>query len=63
MTERELFYECITQIAEFAVECSKLSAEKYRDFKKRMLGQTSEKARPFMKKIFMVVDSQILATR
>ena len=59
MTERELFYECIPQIAELVVECRKLTTEKYENFKKGILGQASEEVRPFMKKVFIVVDSQL----
>lgn len=59
MTERELFIESIPQIAEIAVECKKMSPERYAEIKEELLQSVPEVARSFMKKVFLVVDKQL----
>lgn len=59
MTERELFIESIPKIAEMVVECRKMTTKEYTDIKNDILEKTSKTARPFMSKVFLVIDKQL----
>lgn len=56
MTERELFEENIPLIAELALECRKMNTKVYMELKEELLQNASEKSRPFMRKVLLVID-------
>ena len=56
MTERDLYEQNIPLIAEMVIECRKMTAKEYADIKKDILEKAQNAARPFMRKIFMVIE-------
>lgn len=61
MTERDLFFQYIPQIAEIITVCRKMTAEEYMMFKKKALKESSGKGRSFIKKVFFVVEKIFIA--
>lgn len=56
MKELELFQESIPQIAEMITICKGLTLKEYTDFKRDTLHNASESSRPFMQKVFAVIE-------
>lgn len=59
MTERKLFYESVPMIVEMVVECQKMSLERYTEIKKEIIQNAHENAKPFIRKVFIVIDDQL----
>lgn len=59
MTERELYIQSIPVIAEMVMECRKMTSKEYADIKNDILEKASKTARPFMRKIFAVIELQL----
>lgn len=62
MTERAFLKECAPQIAEIVYECQKIDPKEYIDIKRELLEKVDERVRPFMSKVFMIVE-QCLAEK
>jgi len=59
MTEKELFIECIPQIAEMIVEVQKMTAFEYWEFKREYLEEVARMcpaALGFIKKILVIIE-------
>ncbi|HIR00534.1 MAG TPA: hypothetical protein IAB23_12795 [Candidatus Scybalocola faecavium] len=63
MTERELFEQCIPQIAEIIVEARKMSAAEYCTWKDMVLSGINVKATDFMNKVFIVIEKHLPALK
>ena len=62
MSERELFRQSIPQIAEMIMICRRMAPERYQQFKRDWLaevGRRAEKALPFIRKVFIVIDTYL----
>lgn len=59
MTERELFESCIPQIAEMITICRGLPAEEFERWKRDVMGETKDSVKPFIQKIFRVIEKNI----
>lgn len=59
MTERDLFEQLIPQIAEMIIEVRKLSTEEFQSWKQETIDAVPDRAKPFMGKIFVVVENSI----
>ncbi len=56
MTEQELYIHLIPHIAEIAVQCRRMDAEKYVAWKKEIITSTPDDVRDFMQKVMVVLD-------
>lgn len=59
MSERDLYFQCIPQIAEMALEIQKMTPEQYQEFKQEHLaevGKTSPRALEFIKKVYITIE-------
>lgn len=59
MTERQLFEQCIPQIAEIIMEARKMTAEEYYEWKAETICNMNGKLTEFMKKIFLVIEEYL----
>ena len=59
MTERDVFVQAIPQIAEMVVEARKLTDEEFAQWKSGVLQDTPERIRPFIEKIYVVIEESL----
>lgn len=59
MTERELFYKCVPDVAGLIVECMDMDARQYREWKKEVSEAMPAAAVAFMGKVFRVIDAYV----
>lgn len=59
MTERDLFEQLIPRIAEMIIEVRKLSTEEFQSWKQETIDTVPDRAKPFMGKIFVVVENNL----
>lgn len=63
MTEYNLFTECIPEIAQIAVKCSRMAGQEYETWKRKVmqveLQSANGTAKRFMKKVLIVIDSYV----
>lgn len=59
MTVREFLGENVLLISEMVKECRKLNEKEYAEFKEHTINGTPELVRPFMRKVFLVIDEQL----
>lgn len=57
MTEFDLYLQCIPVIAETVVECRKLSAQQYEEWKSKTINATPDKLKSFIVKLFTVIEN------
>lgn len=59
MTERDVFVQAVPQIAEMVVEARKLTDEEFAQWKSGVLQDTPERIRPFIEKIYVVIEESL----
>lgn len=59
MTERDVFVQAVPQIAEMVVEARKLTDEEFAQWKSEVLQDTPERIRPFIEKIYVVIEESL----
>ena len=59
MTERDVFVKAVPQIAEMVVEARKLTDEEFAQWKSGVLQDTPERIRPFIEKIYVVIEESL----
>lgn len=57
MSERDVYIECIPMIAEIIVLCREMSSQEYEDWKREVMENVSDKAKEFMRKVLICIDS------
>lgn len=59
MTERQLFEQCIPQIAEIIIKAKKMTAEEYYKWKEEVIHDMNGKVTEFAKKIFLIIEEYL----
>lgn len=59
MTEREIFDIAVPKIAEMVVEARELTDEEFARWKSGVLQDTPERIRPFIEKIYVVIEKSL----
>lgn len=59
MTERDVFVRAIPQIAYMVVEARKLTVGEFQEWYDETMQSVPDKAKPFIKKIFIVVANNL----
>lgn len=63
MSERDVFIEHIPMIVELIALCREMSQQEYEDLKRETMETTPDKAKEFMRKIFICIDLVMMEER
>lgn len=59
MTERDVFVQAIPQIAEMVVKARKMTVGEFQEWHDEVMESVPDKAKPFIKKVFIVVANNL----
>lgn len=63
MSERDFYIKCVPIIVEIIVLCREMSQQEYEDLKRETMETTPDKAKEFMRKIFICIDLVMMEER
>lgn len=63
MSERDVYIKSIPMIAEIIVLCREMSQQEYEDWKRETMEAIGDKAKEFMKKVFICINLVMMEER